>query len=121
MQIDVDKLVADAVQKLLPWSLTIKVGGEEYSVRPLTVADVAAAEQIQKSVAAESDPGRLEELARAMFDLITGWFAEPRPDLAKLTGDQMQAVLGSIMLYLAKKKSEAIVRATKAAVEAARS
>ena len=121
MNLDVDKLIAEAVQTLLPWSLTIKIGGVEYTVRPLTVADVAVAEQIQKSVAAESDPGRLEELARSMFDLITGWFAEPRPDLAKLTADQMQAVLGSIMVYLAKKKSEAIMRATKAAVEAARS
>jgi len=121
MQIDVDRVIAEAVQKLLPWSLTIKIGGVEYTVRPLTVADVAAAEQIQKAVAVERDPVRLEELAREMFHLIGDWFAEPRPDLMKMTADQMQAVLGSIMLYLAKKKSEAIVRATKAAVEGAMS
>lgn len=111
MNINLDEMIAKAEAQVLPWDLTITLGGRTYATRPITVAELGALKEIG---------GRSEAEQRKLVAslLITGGTPE-RTRLADLSIDQVGAIAVAVLAYFGgrvKKKSLAVANDVLAAM-----
>lgn len=98
MKINVDEMI----QQLLPWELSLSVGGKEYAVRPLTVADMASMQAMQSR--------SVEEQMKLVASLFDG---EEKPDTMSWQPETLAVVMGQIGQYTkdrAEKNSPILAR-----------
>lgn len=108
MKIDVDQAmaVAEVQNRALPWEMLLTMGGREYSVRPLTIADIAEISRVQQAK-------RIEDVRALLYGLLSN----PPADAAAISDEQMVVALGAIAIGYGehlKKKSHVLEKAIRA-------
>lgn len=100
MQIDIDAILKAeeaAIDQVLPWDFSVKVGGRDHKARPITVGELVAL-----SDPARSGNARITAIMESIFS----------PPLPKdLSPEQKGAVLTAVMAAATAKKNERIGRA----------
>ena len=87
MNINLVEPLQEAVQRALPWDLTLTLPEGEFKTKAPTVADLA--------LLARGDNVGMEDLHAVLERL----FEEPRPDVRAWSGEQIGAVLAAITAY----------------------
>jgi hypothetical protein len=92
MNYDID----NAIEKVTgqPWELTLTVGGKQYSVRPLQVADVDRLGQMSGTTRREQDL-----VVQDLFAPVGGLGDGPLPDVSAWTPTQISHVVSAVIGY----------------------
>ena len=107
MELDIDKILNEDV---FEWTLTLKVAGKGWPVRPLVLADIA---RLQTVI------GNADKSVLGMQKMVEGFFADPKPDVSKWSMRQSLAAVKAILVYWqksAEKNSESVSTKVEAAV-----
>jgi hypothetical protein len=108
MVYEVDQMIADAVESVVPWKLAIKVGDVVYEIPPLRVVDLAKLEGIETLSTAEA------------LDRVGSFFGDPKPNLAEWSANQLTAAVSVMLNYFkehASKNSTIIAEKVAAAMK----
>jgi hypothetical protein len=96
----------ELVNRVLPWDLTFTIDGQQYKVRPPTLADIDALVKFRANV------NLSETEAAALFEPL---FFEPRPKLAGLPFIKFKLIalliIRSVEDYLKKENGEKLLQA----------
>lgn len=103
----------EIVEMIDPWEYTVRVGGQSYPTRPLTVGDLCFVESIDEG-------GGGVRVAR-LVEFAGGLFAgERKPDVGRLTPAKLKALIKGVAEYFAQRaKKNDEVEAARARVVAA--
>lgn len=85
MKVDLEKMMAEAVQSILPWDLVMTIRGRDHRVRPLMVADVVALANLEH----QRDAGKT-------LEVVAGFFEEPKPDVSQWSVQEVMLVINTI-------------------------
>jgi hypothetical protein len=90
--------IEEYVQELIPWDLSIIVGGESYATRPITIGDIVALEGVRGDASSRdgdrsrTSPGRLMELVRSFFSPV-------KPNVEDWRVETLRAVIEQVVAY----------------------